>query len=107
MKKYELWEKYQQTLWEKLHRIYVISELDFYKALDEWTSQHSANVLVSGNEAIQKENKKEIEVAVAFADWLADKGYVRANCFGKGEDEMYKEGLFKEFEIETAKATDR
>ena len=35
-------------------------------------NRHSANVLVSSNEAHPKENKKVGEVAVAFAQWIID-----------------------------------
>jgi len=72
-------------------------------------NRHSANVLVSSNEAHPKENKKVGEVAVAFAQWII----VYASQLGNGwvimkgtEPTMQTtEQLFDEFQ--KAKATDR
>lgn len=77
--------------------------------------QHSANTLVSGNEANPlSENKKDGEVAVAFADWIKDNNYKYGyHVWFKGIDidasnmittkqlyDLYKQEL-------SAKATDR
>lgn len=68
----------------------------------EALSQHSANVLVSGNEVLG--------VAVAFAEWIAEKGWT----FWKGEwyewcengdRRLTSKQLYDEFK--SAKATDR
>lgn len=77
-----------------------------YSAMEDY-AQMKVNELskanVSGNEANPKENKKDGEVAVAFADWLKKNNWVGGYEYWwkentNGEERFTTQKLFDEFE---------